>query len=242
MAARDCGMNRPSVQSGESKASNGASSTRPSGRPGAGCDGTPRRAASSPAVVLSVFARRTASAGSLSAAISARASSGPSVAEPQGGDPVRVGVAQRGLRGRPLGQRGDPAGGHRRRAAQDGVDELGAARRLVLDELDGVADDGVGGHAVQERELVEPEAQRGADGRVEPLDGPLGQLLRERVQRGLALDGAVGEPGGQRAVAAVQPAAPRLAVERAIGPRVLLEDAPDDCKRACTGGGGVRSA
>ena len=161
-------------------------------------------------------------------------------AEPQRGDPAWVGVAQRGLGGRAVRQRGDPARGHRRRAPEHGVDELRPAGRLGLDELDGIADDGVGGDAVEEGELVEPEAERRADGRIEPLDGPAGQLLREGVQRGLALDGAVGQPRGQRAVAAVQPAAPGLAVERAIGPRVLLEDAPDHCKRACTRGGRVR--
>ena len=39
MAARDCGMNRPSSHSGEPKASNGASSTRPSGSRSAGVRG-----------------------------------------------------------------------------------------------------------------------------------------------------------------------------------------------------------
>ena len=74
MAARDCGMNSPCSHSGEPKASNGASSTRPSGSRSAGRAGT----GSSSCVVFSVLMRSAASAGSFPAAISARASPGPS--------------------------------------------------------------------------------------------------------------------------------------------------------------------
>ena len=64
-----------------------------------------------------------------------------------------------------------------------------------LGQLDGLADGGVGGHAVEEHELEEPELQRRAHGWIEgaihvggddvverqaPLDGPEGQLLGQR--------------------------------------------------------------
>ena len=71
-------MNRPCSHSGEENASNGASTTRPSGRRSAGCDATGRRSCSSAGEIRSVLARSAASAGSLPAAISARAASGPS--------------------------------------------------------------------------------------------------------------------------------------------------------------------
>ena len=50
-------------------------------------------------------------------------------------------------------------------AAQHGVDEPVAG--AGLGQLDGLADGGVGGHAVEEHELEEPELQRGAHARLE---------------------------------------------------------------------------
>ena len=49
------------------------------------------------------------------------------------------------------------------------------------------------------------------------------------VERADALDGPVGEPLRERAVARVQPLGG--AAQRPVGVRVLLEDAPDDLER-----------
>ena len=118
--------------------------------------------------ILSVLARRTASAGSLSAAISARASGAPSASNHSCGDPLGVRVRERGLRrawrsGRACDDRARFARG----AAQDGVDEAGAARRVALGQLDRLAHGGVRGHAVQKGQLEDAEPQRGQHRRVE---------------------------------------------------------------------------
>ena len=111
IAARDCGMKRPSTHSGEPKASNGASSTSPSGIPAAGWLGTGSAAASSAGVVRRALARSADSAAWLPAAISARASAGAQRLEPQRRDPLGIRVAQRGLR------RAWPPGARRRARA-----------------------------------------------------------------------------------------------------------------------------
>ena len=97
------------------------------------------------------------------------------------------------------------------------------ARRCLVDR-------GVVGHAVQERELEQPEPQRGAApadrarrrGRPRPAD--------DVVERRPALHRAVGQTHGQRAVARIEPA--RLGVQRAVGVGALLEDAAHDRERA----------
>ncbi len=242
IAARDWGMKRPACQSGESKASNGASSTRPSGRPSAGWVGTGSSAASAAASPRSVLTRSADSAGSLSAAISARASSGAERGEPQRGDPLGVRVAQRRLRGRRLGQRGDRRGGLARAAPQHGVDEPRARGRVRLDERDGLADRRVRGHAVEVGELVEPEPERGEHDRLEPVGRAPGERLDQVVERRAALDRAVGQPHGQRALARVEVEPARLAVQHAIGPRPVLEDAAQDGECADPRRGGCVAA
>ena len=78
---RDCGISRPRSNRSDPWASKGPWTTMPSGRPGAGSAFAPRSASAgrrSSRVVRSSFTRRALSAGSLSARMSATASSGPS--------------------------------------------------------------------------------------------------------------------------------------------------------------------
>ena len=185
---------------------------------------------------MSVLTRMAASAGSLPAAISARAASGPSASNHssaiQGGCECRSAASAGVASGRASTSRRRLAGG----APQDGVDEPGAAARGALGELDRLADRRVRGHAVQEHELEHPEPQRGQDGGLEPRDRPSGQLLDHVVERRAALDDAVGEPRGERAVARIEAVAARLAVQRAVGVGALLEDPSNDRVRAGASG------
>ena len=105
----------------------------------------------------------------------------------------------------------------------------GASR---LGQLDRLPHRGVRGDAVQERELEDARgaARPARAGRAWPPGG--GRAGRSRGRAWRPLDGAVGELLGQRAVARVEPAAARLAVQRAVGPRALLEDAAHDRIRA----------
>src|SRR5262249_1645899 len=84
--------------------------------------------------------------------------------------------------------------------------------------------------------LEDAEAKGGQHRRLELAHGPLGKLGDHVIERRLALHDAVGEPGRQRALARVELQPPRLAVQRTVGPRVLLEDAPDDRVRASARG------
>ena len=66
-----------------------------------------------------------------------------------------------------------------------------------------------------------------------------GHLALQRVRE--ALDGAVGEPGGEGEIAGVQPEPLGLAAEGPIGPRAVLEDPPQDGIRGAAGGRGHRT-
>ena len=110
-------------------------------------------------------------------------------------------------------------------AAQDGVDELVAAAIAGLRELDALADDRVRAAAVEERELVEAEPQRRQRRRIELVDGPR-ELLDHVVEAQAPLHGAERELHRERPLARVEAA--HLAVQRAIGVRAVLEDAPHD--------------
>ena len=116
----------------------------------------------------SVLTRSASSAGSLSAASSARASSAPSQSHHSSTSHSRVRVADRGALGRVVGGQLDALALH---PAQHGVDEPVAGARLG--QLDRLADRGVVGDPVEEQQLVEPELQRGAHGRVELAVGVL---------------------------------------------------------------------
>ena len=95
-------------------------------------------------------------------------------------------------------------------AAQHGVDE--AVTWAGLGQLDGLADGGVGGHAVEEHELEEPELQGGAHARLEVTVDVGGDDV---VERQASLDRPEGQLLGQRAVARIEAAG--LAVQRAVG-------------------------
>ena len=155
--ARDCGVNAPGRLAGVGERverPRRRRSCRPRARPG-------RRRASQPAA--SGLTRSASSAGSLSAASSARVSSAPSQSHHRSHEPL-AGASGGWPRPRASSSDGsssalalDPA--------QHGVDEPVA--RAGLGQLDGLGDRGVGGDAVEEQELEEPELQRGADGRLE---------------------------------------------------------------------------
>jgi hypothetical protein len=137
-------------------------------------------------------------------------------------------VAQGGLGRRALREGGDHGARLAGRPPQDGVDEAGAARRVPLGERDGLRHRGVGRHAVEEHELEDAESERGQDRGLEPARRPLGERGDHVVERRAPLDGAVGELGGERALAGRQLEPRGLGVQRAVGVRILLEDAPHD--------------
>ena len=175
--------------------------------------------------------RSAASAGSLPAAISARASSGPSASNHSSAIQLRIRVPERRLDGRGLGSAAT-IGRASRAARRSTAFTSPAPARELLGQLDRLADRRVGGHAVQERELEYAEPERREHGGLEPVDRPAGELLDHVVERRAALDGAVGKPRCERAITRVEPAAPRLAVKRTVGVGALLEYPADDRIRA----------
>ena len=211
----------------------------PAGR-GAGWLATGSRRRARRRSVRSVLARSAGSAGSLSAAISARAPSGPSVSHHSSA--IHSGCEWRSAAA--CGVSSGSASTAPRRlaggAAQDRVDEPGAAARVLLGELHRLAHRGVGRHAVEVGELEDPEPQRGRARRVEAVDVAPGERRDHVVERGAALDGAVGQAGGEAEVARVEAEPLRLAAQRAIGPGVILEDPAQDRVGAPPGGGDGR--
>ena len=97
------------------------------------------------------------------------------------------------------------------------------------------------GHAIEVDELEDPEPQSRDDGRLQAVERAAGERLDDVVQRGPALDGAVGEPGREGEVARVEPEPLGLAAKRPIGPRAVLEHPAQDGERAVSGGGGHRT-
>ncbi len=99
------------------------------------------------------------------------------------------------------------------------------------------------GDAVEERQLEHAESQRGQHGTLQSLDGPAGQLGDHVVERRAPLHGAVRESRRERSVARIEPEPLRLAVQCAVGPRVLLEHAAQYGKRtlSCRGNRSVRA-
>ena len=160
IAARDCGMSRPvAPTAGEPNASNGRVEDQRLGasRPGARRPAGARRALG--AVVRSVLARSAASAGSLSAAISARGVVGAERLEPQLGDPLGVRVARaRPAAGVPSGSAPTSARASRAARRRTALTSPAPRGRVGLGQLDRLADRRVGGHAVEEGELEDARA------------------------------------------------------------------------------------
>ena len=181
-------------------------------------------AASSSRVVTSVLALSAVSAGSLPRRSSARASSAPYVCHHSWTSHSRVGVRDRRAGRAVVGRQPRQLA---RRPPQDGVDELVPAAVALLCELDALPHDGVRAAAVEERELVEPEPQRGCRRGVELVDRP-GELLDHVVEAELALHGAEGELHRERPLARLEIL--RLSVERAVGVGALLEHPAHDCE------------
>ncbi len=89
--------------------------------------------------------------------------------------------------------RGVVGGQHRRLArgaTQDRVDEPVARPVAVLGQLDGLVDGRVDAYAIQEHELVEPEAQGRERRGVQALGRPARQLGDHMVERQAPLDRA----------------------------------------------------
>ena len=83
-------------------------------------------------------------------------------------------------------------------------------------------------------ELIGPKPERSSHGRVELAHGSLAELLDPEVDRPGPLHGAVRKPLRERAVTVVETLDGRG--ERAVGVRLLLEDAPHDLERGAPGG------
>ena len=214
----------PAPTSGEECRSKGASSTSASGRRGSPWLATPSRPATAPASPTSVFARSATSTGSLSAAISARACSAPSVRHHSRAIHSGWECFSAACSGVSLGQRPD----QRRRPLargppQDRVDEPVPGASLVLGQLDGLGDGRVVGGALQVQQLVQAQAQGVDDRRVEPAHVAFGQLADHVVERRAALDRAVGQAHRQRPFAPVQLL--RRRAQRLVGVGAVLEHA-----------------
>ena len=98
----------------------------------------------------------------------------------------------------------------------------------------------MGGHAVEVGELEDPEPQRRPHRGLEAVDVAPGERRDHVVERGAALDRAVGQAGGEAEVARVEAEPLRFPAQRAIGPCVILEDPAQDRVSAPPGGGDGR--
>ena len=160
--------------------------------------------------------RTAVSGSSFCAAISARASSGPSsrhhVSAIQSGYECRSAASRAVVSGRRLEERPGAVG----ELPQDRVRERdGALEPRAAHELDGLVDGCVPRYAVEVGQLVRAEAERGAHRRVELADRPPPERLDRVVEGPGALDRPVGEAPRERAIPLVEPG--RLGAQRAIG-------------------------
>ncbi len=153
-------------------------------RPGETSTPSPRSRATRSARASASAARIATSAGSLQAASSARAASAPSsshhIRASQSGAEWATAAAS-GVESSPSSASVSDSRSRaaRRRIALTKPDAW--ARLGDLDQLDRLVDGGVVGGPVGEEQLVEAEAQRRGDRRVEQPDRPTGELLDRRV-------------------------------------------------------------
>ncbi len=128
------------------------------------------------------------------------------LAPPGLGDPVGVGVLERGLvrpcaSGRAAIRSPSSSASRRITAFANGTARSRPARRTSsTDSLTAACRR----HRVEVAELVGAEPKRRPDGRVELAHGPAADRLERVVERADALHGAVREPLGERAVARVE--------------------------------------
>ena len=177
-AARDCGMNSPSCHSGEANASNGRVEQQRVGQIGR-LGGAARRARAG--VVLSVLARTAASAGSLFAAIRARASSAPSASNHSSA--IHSGCEWRSAASRASGRAARrSAAAPRWPRAQDRVDEAGAAAAAPWRARPTRRRRRAPAHG-PEGELEHTEPQRREHGWLELRGRPPGERLDHVVER-----------------------------------------------------------
>ena len=208
--------------------------TRPSGSRSAGCVATGRRSGELlRASCASVFARSAVSAGSLPAAISARASSGPSGVDHSSAIQSGMRVAQRGLGGRGVRQRRRPA--RAPRAAARRSTALTSPRRAAVARLTSSTDSPTAAWAGTRRGRRagrRPRRSAREHGRLELADRPAARAPRS-CGRASSAAGPCRTPAASRAPArAVAAAGSRLGMQRAVGVGPLLEDAQDHGLRA----------
>jgi hypothetical protein len=150
---------------------------------------------------------------------------------PEPGDPLGMGVRVGRVRGCVIGQLRQPRGRLAGRPPQHRVDQLRPAGRPALGELDGLPDGRVRRDLVHVDDLEEAEPQRSPRRPIEAIRRPPRKGLDQPVERPLALHRAVDQCGAERVLARIEQGPLGLGVERAIGPRVLLEDALQDRER-----------
>jgi hypothetical protein len=146
------------------------------------------------------------------------------IAGPDLGDPIRVRLLDR-----PFRQRRDKTAEPLREPAHDGVCERDcpfAPRRAH--ELHGIVDHCMHGQ-LGPCQLIRPQAEGRAHGRVELAHGSLAELLDPEVQRPRALHRAVRQPLRERPVPFVETLDRRR--KRTVGVRVLFEDPPNHLER-----------
>src|SRR5690606_765454 len=162
------------------------------------------------------------------------------------GDPHGVALGGRGRGegvGGVVGEGGEPLVGRGAGdAAQDGVDELGAAGAGAgACEPDRLGDGGVLGHAHAE-DLVGAEAQDVEDGGVEAVEGAVEAVREDRVVAAAQAQGAVGELGGEAGVAAADAALAQEGRQDEVGVGVGAVDLAQDVERDVARGVGALAA
>ena len=192
-------------------------------------------------VVRSVLARRLASAGSLSAAISARAASGPSVSHHSAA--IHSGCEWRSAAacGVSSGSASTIARASRAARRRTALTRPAPPRDSALASSTDSPTAAWAGHAIEVGELEGAEPQRGHHGGFKAVDRAVRERLDDVVEGGASLDGAVRQLGRETEVARVEFQPLSLAAEGTIGPRGILENPPQDGESGTTGGRGHRT-
>ena len=163
---------------------------------------------------------------------------GPELLPPHLGDPVGVGVQQRGRGRRRVAEARERRLALARRAAEHGVHEPVAAASRGLGEIHRLGDGRVICHAVHVEELVRTEPQRCDHLGVEVAHGAVRQPLEHVVQRAAALHDSVRQPHRERAVAAVELVPLGLGAKGVVGVRAAARTRGGS---PCTRSGGPAS-